>query len=329
MHTKARAIVLVVGLAGALGSIGTGVPDSEAAAGLRTYSGRSAALELEGKPCAVVDDAAGGDARGEVVTQRGGDGSIGKHLSAVHYEDIVFDVDLDDVAGCPLLHDWIRDTIRGVRGVHRSGALIEVDASGHERLRLQFTNAVLEEVTFPGLDASGKERAAITLRAAPEQTKRSKGTGAVVPFSKAGKTRQWLQGQFRFSIDGVDSKGVTKIDPLVVKVRYVAMAAGATRDATKFGGTLEIPNISLTVTEAQADAFYGWHEDFVIRGNNSQGRERNGSLEWLGPNASTVLGVLRFYQVGIMQVAPSPVGAEKVARAQVELYVERMEFGLK
>jgi hypothetical protein len=328
MHTKAHAIVLVVGLAGVLGAFGAGVPDSEAA-GLRTYSGRTAALELEGKPCALVDDAAGGDARGEVVTQRGADGSIHKHLAAVRYEDIVFDVDLDDVAGCPALHDWIRDTVRGLRGVRRSGALVEVDAAGHERLRLQFTSAVLEEVTFPGLDASSKERAAITLRAAPEQTKRSKGTGAVVPFSKAGKTKQWLQGSFRLSIDGVDTKGVAKIDALVVKVRYVAMAAGAARDATKSGGTLEVPNISLAVAEAYADSFYGWHEDFVIRGNSGQDRERNGILEWLAPNASSVLGVLRFYQVGIMQVAPSPIGAEKVARAQVELYVERMDFGLK
>jgi hypothetical protein len=321
MSFSARAIMLAIAALPALAS-------TAEAADARSYAGRGAALELDGKFCALVENAGGGDAYGEVVTlSAGADGIAHKRLAGLRYDDIVFDVDLDDAAACPSLHDWIRDTLRGAKNLRRSGALVELDFQGRERARLLFTNALLTEVGFPGLDGSSKERAALTLRAAPEVARRSKGTGAAVPIGKA-KSKQWLQSQFRLSLDGVDTRGVSKIEAFAVKLRFVTAVAGATRDVAKVPTTLDIPNLSLQVSETHVDSFYAWLEDFVVRGNAGQDRERRGTLEWLAPNGG-VLGVLRLFQVGVVRVASAPIGANQAARAHVELYVEQMDFGLK
>lgn len=290
-------------------------------------SGRQAVLELEGRPCALVEDAGGGDARGDLVLEPPGpDGVVRKHLGGVHYEDIVFDIDLEAVATCPSLQDWIRDTVRGLKGVRRTGALSEVDAQGRERMRLIFTNATLAEIAFPGLDTASKGRAAITLRATPEVTRRSKGTGVPVPLGR-GKSKPWLQSQFRLQLDGLDTRGVAKIEPFAVRLRLLS-GAGPSRDIAKPPGTLDIPNLSLLVSEAFAEPFYAWHEDFVIRGNSGPDHERNGAVEWLSPGVNGVLGALRLHQVGIVQAVPAPLGGQ-TARVQVVLYVERLDFGLK
>ncbi|MDQ3813127.1 MAG: hypothetical protein M3347_04150, partial [Armatimonadota bacterium] len=73
-----------------------------------------------------------------------------------------------------------------------------------------------------------------------------------------------------------------------------------------------------------------WHEDFVVKGNNDQTREKIGTLIFLSPNQQTELARLNFFNLGIFRIAPdkSEAHADAIRRATVELYCERMEFVL-
>ncbi|HEY4648816.1 MAG TPA: hypothetical protein VIG95_06880, partial [Gemmatimonadales bacterium] len=66
-------------------------------------------------------------------------------------------------------------------------------------------------------------------------------------------------------------------------------------------------------------------------GNNSNDKERNGSIVYLDPSLKVELGRLNLFNCGIVRLAPvkAQAGRESIQRVQAELYCERMEFEVK
>jgi hypothetical protein len=86
---------------------------------------------------------------------------------------------------------------------------------------------------------------------------------------------------------------------------------------------LELPNLVFYLPEAFAKPFFDWHEDFVIKGNNGDDRERAGSLELLEPSLKQSLLTIGFAHLGILSVDPvSGDGGLRMVR--VEMYCEDM-----
>ena len=63
---------------------------------------------------------------------------------------------------------------------------------------------------------------------------------------------------------------MNKIEALVVKQKVIENGVGEQRDYEKVPGSVDIPNLVITLSESHAQEFYRWHEDFVIKGNNDQ-----------------------------------------------------------
>jgi hypothetical protein len=78
--------------------------------------------------------------------------------------------------------------------------------------------------------------------------------------------------------------------------------------------------------DAFAAPLYAWHDDFVVRGNNSQDRERIGLLEYLAPDLQSVLLTVNLFNLGIFRISPESV-AEAAARSRAEMYCEGMSVG--
>jgi hypothetical protein len=61
-----------------------------------------------------------------------------------------------------------------------------------------------------------------------------------------------------------------------------------------------------TLTEASAQTWLDWHEDFLVKGNNDSAHERNGKLSFLSPDYQHVLGEVRLFNLGIFRLEPAP-----------------------
>ncbi len=171
----------------------------------------------------------------------------------------------------------------------------------------------------------------MTIKFAPEYTRHQTSTGSSLSpkFSMdQAIQKKWLPSNFRLKIDGLDCTRVNKIEAITVKQKVVENAVGELRENEKEPAYLEIPNLVVTLAESHSKEFYDWHENFVIKGNNGDDKERNGALEYLTPNLKDVLFTLTFKHLGIFKLCPEKVeaGGEAIRRVCAEMYCEGMGF---
>jgi tail tube protein gp19 len=312
---------------------------SIAAEQVRSFAAGNFFLNLDGAKAGFLKSVEGGSATSDVVVEKpAADGVAHKHLAGVKYEDITMQIGF---GMSKPLYDWIAASWTR-NFMRKDGSVVAADFRFRAVSERQFFNALITEFTIPACDGASKEPGFMTLKISPEFTKLLKGGPAVTPEPVQHQTR-WLPANFRLSIDGLDTSRVSKIDAFTVKQRIVENAVGDQRDFEREPGTIEFPNLRIELSDASAQTWLDWHEDFVIRGNNGQDHERNGMLELLSPDLRTVLVRIRFFNMGIFSVGPArapqnpcrsgcPADPDDesarsvLGKTQAELYVERMEF---
>ena len=292
-------------------------------ASARSYSSGNFLLQLDGVKCGFLRSVEGGGATAEVVVEPGTDFFAKKRLGVVRYEPVTLALDLSLEKS---VYGWIGRTWKGAYERHDL-SLIAVDGNLKPVSERELLQTSVAAVTVPALDAASKEPAHLTVVVAPEYSRTRKASGAAVKLP-AAKQKQWLPSNFRLSIDGLDCSRVSKIDAFTVKQAVAEDAVGEVRAYAKAAPKLDFPPLRITLAESHAQTWRDWHEDFVVRGNNSEAQEKGGSLELLAPNRQDVLARLAFFGLGIFRLAPLPsvAGSDQVARLVAELYCERMEL---
>ena len=276
-------------------------------------------------------EASGGTAYADVIEENvGPDRIVRKHITGLRYEDI-------KVSFGPNMGDeffkWLKEGFNGKLKkdlMRRTGALVRLDTDDHEIGRLAFENAILSELTIPGLNASGKEPVYFDLTMIPGSTTLKHGHpgGKVNPPLKGHDS--YLASNFTIDIPTCTNscKKVSKVDPIRIKQQiFRDRGADEQKDFAVELGALEYSHLGLTVAEAHADEFYKWFEDFVIKGNNDQDMERNGTLTFLGSDLKRVLFKLKLNNLGIFRIEPAKEdGPEPARRVKVQMYVENLEI---
>jgi hypothetical protein len=254
---------------------------------------------------------------------------VHKHIAGVKYEDISISCGTGMSKG---FYEWIKASFDH-NYQRKGGAIIAADYNYKEHSRLTWHNGLISEIGFPALDAASKDACKMSIKVGPEYTRQTTTTdGPSVAGGKytLGKMEQkkWLPSNFRLVIDGTDCTRVNKIEAIVVKQKIIDNAVGELRDYEKEPAHLEIPNLVVTLAESHSKEFYDWHEDFVIKGNNSDDKERGGHLEFLTPDLGTKLFVLTFSHLGIFKLTPEKVdaGSENLRRVKAEMYCEDIKF---
>lgn len=294
----------------------------------RSYTAGKYALDLNGVTAGWIKSGEGGHAVADVVVEKVATDLIWhKHIAGVKYEDISISC---GTAMSKAYYDWVQASIDHKAVRMDSGALITADYNYNETGRLNFHNALITEVGFPALDASSKDAASMTLKFAVEYTRMVNKTGGSIKGELGkGQQKRWLPANFRLQIDGLPTacKWVNKIEALTVKQKVVDNPLGEFRDFQKEPAHIEFPNLVVTVAESHADEFYKWHEDFVIKGNCDQGKEKGGSLTYLAPDL-TDLFTLSFTGLGIFSAKPekSESASENIKRVKFEMYCEQLTF---
>jgi phage tail-like protein len=297
----------------------------------RAYGISKYYIELQHTFAGFVKELSGGDATADVVQEKlGSDHLTKKHLGNVKYEEITFKC---GTGMSKELYNWIDTGFKQTshsRG-REDGAVVYMDYDQKEMSRLTWHNGLITELTMPALDASSKDSAMMTIKFQPEWTRKTWGGGGkfTVP-ADAAKQKKWLPANFRLRIDGceVGCGKVNKIEALTIKQKVTENAVGEQRDYQKEPVYVDVPNLVITLPESHADEFYRWHEDFVIKGNNGEDREKGGTLEYLTPNLNEVLFTLHFYHLGVFKVTAdkNEASGEPIRRMKVEMYCEDIRF---
>ncbi|HWI62853.1 MAG TPA: phage tail protein [Symbiobacteriaceae bacterium] len=303
------------------------VPIMMGPASARTYVGGNNILEIDGVQTGFVKSVAGGHTYAEVINEAAGpDYFVRKHIGQPKYEDFTLQIGFSMTKA---VYDWIGASWK-MNYQRKNGAIVLADYNFKPVSKREFTNALITETTVPAMDASSKEPGYLTVKLAPEFVRFGKVSGdkANAAAGKPDAQKSWLPSNFRLEIDGLDASKVNKIDAFTVKQQAVQDSVGDARDAQREPGKLEFPNLLLTLPVSSADDWIAWHEDFVIKGNNGQDKEKNGTLYLLATNRQDVLATIKFYNMGVVAIreAVSESASDTIARYEVELYVERMEF---
>ncbi len=283
-------------------------------------------LTLDGVKCGPVRSAAGGVVSGEVVTVSAGPLAFAKkHVTGVRYEPFVVDVGLSMAAP---VYDWVAGVWKHDLA-RKSGSLVSADYKFDAKSEREFFDAVLTETSFPVLDASSKEPGFLTLKFQPELTKEKSASGK--QGGAAAKVKQWLRSGFRLQIDGLDCTKVSKIESLSVTTKVAQDDVGEVRFSKLEPTSVEFSNLQITLSEVSAKTWFDWRDDFLIKGNNDQSKERSGTIQLLAPDAKTELARIKLFGLGIYRIAVPTEDSrgDKLKRVTAELYCERMELVVK
>src|SRR5262245_31133415 len=117
-------------------------------------------LQLDGQVVADLVSVSGGAADREVVANLNAPGGVvRKSPGKLAYDPIVLQI---GGATTKEVFQWIADTWAH-HGSKKSGVIIKVNTAGNDAGRLEFTNALLTEITLPAFDAAQREPATMTL----------------------------------------------------------------------------------------------------------------------------------------------------------------------
>jgi hypothetical protein len=205
--------------------------------------------------------------------------------------------------------DWVKTTW-GSPGTLRTIEIRAKGPNGTSIRTLTLQNAKIIETRLPALSKSSSDSGLITVKVDAKKIVREQ-PGAQVG---TGPLKSFKLSNFDLDISGLDTSKVQRIEPIVVK--------------TPSAANVDFPTITLVLPEADADEWVEWFEDFVVAGNNSDSKEKEGTLALLDVNMKPVAHI-DLYGIGIRRVAPTPIASAPnpaVASVTVELYVEQMKM---
>jgi hypothetical protein len=292
--------------------------------GATGYAAGNFQLMLDGVGAGFLKSVDGGAISAEVISEPVGSSShVKKHLGPPRYEP--FTIQLGLWMG-KAAYEWIQAAWK-MNDVRKNGSIVAYDFNLEARSEREFFDALITQVTIPAMDAASKEQCYMTVKFAPETIRTKKASGKVTVAPVAAAKEMWTASNFRLEIPGLDCSKVSAIDSFSVTPPVVE-TIGDTRIPLKESGTLDFPNLAVTLAESAAATWIDWFDDFVVRGNNGDDREKNGSLIFLSPNLQSELGRVNFFNLGIFKIASSKAdaGTDRVSQIRTELYCERMEL---
>jgi hypothetical protein len=163
----------------------------------------------------------------------------------------------------------------------------------------------------------------------PERVVTKKTGGGQIKSNMGKKQKLWMCSGFRLKIDGVqDVEYANKIESFTIKQGTRKFYTGEERFPQIEPTKIEFPGINGTISLGYADGLIKWYDQYVHKGMADPKAQKNGSLEFLGPDRGEVIFRIQLYEVGLHHLAmvPSQANADSSKRMKFELYVGRMDL---
>ena len=133
---------------------------------------------------------------------------------------------------------------------------------------------------------------------------------------------------FRVEIGSLPCSRVASVDSFTWKCAIAADQIGIFREPTKHPAKVTVPDLKLGISMADYQAWADSAKKWFVDGEHKELNEMEGRIVFLDPNMKDELGEISLQNVGFKKFSKedSEANSEKIARFNVELYVEKMVF---
>jgi hypothetical protein len=76
----------------------------------------------------------------------------------------------------------------------------------------------------------------------------------------------------------------------------------------------------VTFSDVDVAPWRAWADDFIVKGNNGQDKEKQGAIEVMASNLADVLATLTIKQIGIFELTPTD--DTSIRRHRASMYFE-------
>ena len=282
------------------------------------------ALDIGGTPVEALKSISGLDMLADIVANDLGPGLVQKkHVANIAWTPAHASVGMGMGKG---MYEWLKASFdKGA--THADGTLATADFNFKQRSLLSFYQALLTSITVPRLDASSKEAGAFDIEFAPAQVRVAKGDGSDIRPPIGAKQQPWLCSNFRFELGKLPCARVASIESFTWSCTPSAAAGVFPPESA---ATITVPDLRLSISAADYDAWADAARAWFIDGNHLEGDEMSGMITLLTPDLQTPLGTITLGNVGFKRFSqlPPASGSDPVYRFTVDLYVERMALSL-
>jgi hypothetical protein len=288
-----------------------------------SHAGAHHALDIDGAAVESLKSVSGFDMLADVVATSFGPGTMpAKHVAGVQWTSGKAALGMGMGAG---LYAWMRHAFEQGASL-AAGTLSTADFNFKERSRLTFSDALLTSITLPRLDGASKEAGAFEIEFAPAEVRASAGDGSDIRAAPGTRQQPWLCANFRFELGSLPCARVASIESFT----WRCTPAAATVFQSQPAPTIEVPDLHLSISAADYDAWADAAQRWFIDGQRLQGDEMSGMITLLTPDLQTPLGAILLRNVGFKRFSQLPPGGggDALYRFTVDLYVERMALQL-
>jgi hypothetical protein len=227
------------------------------------------------------------------------------------------------------MYEWIKASFDKAQAP-KNGTLTAADFNYKAQTQLTFQNGIITSVGFPKMDGASKDAMYLDVEWEAEQVRWATGDGKDIRGQYGTKEKAWLCSNFRFEMGSLPCSRVASIDAFTWKCAVAADQIGIFREPTKHAAKVTVPDLKVSISMADYDAWAGPAKSWFVDGNHLAGNEMQGRLTLLGPNMKDEIGYVDFKNCGFKKFSKQALEAntEKIARFDVEFYVEGMAFTL-
>jgi hypothetical protein len=262
------------------------------------------AVSIDGQ-AVLAQNASGGHVKAEVSTTfPDAGGPPQRRISSFGYTNLQMKLGLE--VGTPLLI-WVNAALKG-HPVTKDGTLIELDDQNRAKSYLDFTDGAIADFVVPGFDGSSNAANTFSLEASIRKSTRRPGDNAPVHLPE--RPKRFLASNFRLKIDGLPTTRVSLIAPLSFRRTNRGI----------------VPTDLVVTFSDNVDPWRAWADDFIVKGNNGQDREKQGAIEVMSPNLADVLATLTIKQIGIVELTPADDTSIRSHRASMYFEYGQLSF---
>lgn len=291
------------------------------------HVGAHYALDIGGLPVDSLKTLSGLDLQADIASNDLGTGaSPKKHVANVAWSPARASIGMGMGQA---MYEWMKQAF--AQGAARaSGTLATGDVNFKQRSLLTFQDALLTSITVPRLDAASKESGAFDVEFAPDTVRWAKGDGSDIRHSHGVKQQPWVCSNFRFSLGTLPCARVASIESFTWRCEVPTDLDGVFRDPTKRPAKVTVPDLRVSISQADYDAWSQAARAWFVDGQHLEGNEMDGVITLLTPDLQTPLGEIVLGNVGFKRFSQLPAadGSDAVYRFTVDLYVERMSLRL-
>jgi hypothetical protein len=294
----------------------------------RTYTGGRFALDIAGYNVGYLKKFSGLAMEADIAANDlGPDNMQKKHVTNFKWTGGKATVGIGMGKG---MYEWIKQSFDKGHQT-KDGQFTAADFDYKAQSKIEFYKALITGVTVPKLSGDSKDAAYFDIEFEPERVKWSKGGGEVINGKLGSKQKQWMCSNFKIEIGKLPCDRIASVDSFTWKCAIAPDQLGGFCEPTKHPAKVTIPDIKLSISHADHQAWADWAYSWFIGGNRKEKDEVDGTIIFLGPNLKDELGRIDLKHLGIKKFSDddNEANSEKIKRFNVELYCEGMTFNMK